>query len=84
MNRDGKFPDYAEIWVNANRARDIHLALLFALDTAAFTETWKSLRQPSPLEKDSPPPGGRSTEDAGRKTATAVREAKAVLPEVSA
>jgi hypothetical protein len=80
MNRDGKFPDYVEIWVNANRARDIHLALLFALVTAAFTEPWRSLRQPGPLEKDSVSPPARSTEDARHQEATPFRQAKAVLP----
>jgi hypothetical protein len=45
MGRHARYPDYAEIWLNANRARDVHLALLFALARAAF-KGWHFLRQP--------------------------------------
>ena len=44
MDQNGKFPDYSGIWDNAYRARDIHMALLFALAAAAFTEGWEALR----------------------------------------
>jgi hypothetical protein len=76
MNRDGKLPDYVEIWVNANRARDVYLALLLALARAAFNG-WRSARQEHRPESESLPQPGRP---AGRQTADAFLEAKTVLP----
>ena len=79
MNRDGKLPDYAEIWVNANRARDVHLALLLALARAAFNG-WQFQRQRSRQEKEHLPQPGGPAGDAGRETANALPEARAFLP----
>jgi hypothetical protein len=50
MSENGKFPDYAGIWDKASQARDIHLALLFALATAAFVEGWQALRPRIPSD----------------------------------
>jgi hypothetical protein len=75
MNNDGKFPDYAEIWVNANRARDVHLALLLALARAAF-KGWQFRRQRSLLVSESLPQPERP---AGRQTADAVLPKRAPL-----
>lgn len=58
MDENGKFPDYAEIWVNAYRARNVCLALSFALITAAFTQSWKSLQQQTASDKEVPLPPG--------------------------
>ena len=44
MSEKGKFSDYARIWDSATQARDIHLALMFALATTAFVEGWEALR----------------------------------------
>jgi hypothetical protein len=65
MNENGKFPDYAEVWVNAHRARDVYVALSLALITAAFTQGWKSLQQQqSPSDKDAPLPLAKAAEPA--------------------
>jgi hypothetical protein len=64
MNENGKFPDYAEVWVNAHRARDVCLALSLALITAAFTQGRKSLQQQSPSDKDAPLLLGKAAEPA--------------------
>jgi hypothetical protein len=69
MDENGKFPDYAEVWVNAHRARDVYLALSFALITVAFTQGWKSLRQQSPSDEEAPL--DKTVERAGTKTASA-------------
>jgi hypothetical protein len=44
MDEDGKSADYSAIWDSANQARDIHLALMFALATTAFADGWEALR----------------------------------------
>lgn len=69
MTENGKLPDYAEVWINAHRARDVYLALSFALIAAAFTQGWKSLQQQSPPDKELPPPPGEAAEHAGAETA---------------
>jgi hypothetical protein len=74
MGRHAKYPDYAEIWLNANRARDVHLALLFALARAAF-KGWHFLRQPARRQSESLPPADVAAGDAGRQTPHAFREA---------
>lgn len=71
MDENGKFPDYAEIWVNAHRARNVCLALSFALITAAFTQSWKSLQQQTASDKEAPPPLGKAGDRAGAKRANA-------------
>jgi hypothetical protein len=50
MNEDQRFPDFAEVWVNANRARALNLAHGFATAAAALAKGWKLLRQRTPLE----------------------------------
>jgi hypothetical protein len=70
MNENGKFPDYAEVWVNAHRARDVYLALSLALITAAFTQGWKSLRQQSPSDKDAPLPLAKAAESTDAEAPT--------------
>jgi hypothetical protein len=69
MNEDGKFPDYAEVWVNAHRARDVYLALSCALIAAAFTQSWKSPRQQSASNKDAALPPGKPLENADAERA---------------
>jgi hypothetical protein len=65
MDENGKFPDYAEVWVNAHRARDVCLALSFALIGAAFTQGWKSLQRQSPSDQEElRQPPGKPAEDA--------------------
>jgi hypothetical protein len=54
MDENGKFPDYAEIWVNAHRARHVCLALSFALITAAFRQSWNNLLRETASEKELP------------------------------
>jgi hypothetical protein len=69
MDENRKSPDYAEIWLNAHRARNVCLALSFALLTAAFTQGWKTLlRQTAP---DKELPLGRAAEHAREKRARA-------------
>ena len=68
MNENGKFPDYAEVWVNAHRARDVYLALSLALIRAAFRQSWKSPQQQSP--KDTPLPLAKVAEPADAKAPT--------------
>jgi hypothetical protein len=65
MDEKGKSPDYAEIWVNAHRARNVCLALSFALLTAAFTQSWKTLL--SQTASDEEPPPGKPVEHAREK-----------------
>jgi len=85
MGRHARYPDYAEIWLNANRARDVHLALLFALARAAF-KGWHFLRQPTRRRSERLPRADVAAGDAGRQTTQAFREAdvfcetKAVSP----
>jgi hypothetical protein len=71
MDENGNFPDYAEIWVNAHRARNVCLALSFALITAAFTQSWKSLQQQTASDKEVPLPPGKAADRAGAKRASA-------------
>jgi hypothetical protein len=40
LSDDGKFPDYAEVWVEANRSRARILARYFAAAGAAFVRRW--------------------------------------------
>jgi hypothetical protein len=54
MNQNGKSADYAEIWVNAHRARNVCLALSFALLTAAFKQSWKTLLPQTASDKEPP------------------------------
>jgi hypothetical protein len=56
MDENGKSPDYAEIWVNAHRARNVCLALSFALLTAALKQGWQTLL-PQTASSAEPPPG---------------------------
>lgn len=67
MDENGKFPDYAEIWVNAHRARNVCLALSFALITAAFTQSWKSLQQQTASDEEGPLPPGKTVDRSGAK-----------------
>jgi hypothetical protein len=69
MNQNGKSPDYAEIWVNAHRARNVCLALSFALLTTAFRQSWKTLLPQTPSDKE--PPLGEAVEPAREKRARA-------------
>jgi hypothetical protein len=69
MDENGKSPDYAEIWVNAHRARNVCLALSFALLTAAFTQSWKTLLRQN--ASDRAPPLGEAAESAREKRARA-------------
>jgi hypothetical protein len=64
MNENGKLPDYAEIWVNAHRARDVYLALSLALIRAAFTQGWKSPQQQDSSDNELPLPLGEAVEPA--------------------
>jgi hypothetical protein len=43
------------IWDNANQARDIHLALMLALASTAFTDGWEALRPHISTGKESEP-----------------------------
>jgi hypothetical protein len=70
MNEDGKFPDYAEIWVGASRARDVYMALFFALATAAFTQSWTA-RQRNASEKRDLQPLGKPAGEVGNNKANA-------------
>jgi hypothetical protein len=65
MDENGKSPDYAEIWVNAHRARNVYLALSFALLTVAFTQSWKTLLPQAASDKE--PPSGKPVERAREK-----------------
>jgi hypothetical protein len=65
MDENGKSPDYAEIWVNAHRARNVCLALSFALLTAAFKQSWKML--PPQTASDKEPPLAKAVEHAPEK-----------------
>ena len=69
MDENGKSPDYAEIWVNAHRARNVCLALSFALLTAAFSQGWKALLRQN--ASDEAPPLGKAAEHAREKRARA-------------
>ena len=69
MDENGKSPDYAEIWVNAHRARNVCLALSFALLTAAFRQSWKTLLRQN--ASDRAPPLGQAVEHAREKRAHA-------------
>lgn len=44
MDEKEKSPGCAGIWDSANQARDIHLALMLALASAAFADGWEALR----------------------------------------
>jgi hypothetical protein len=65
MGQNGKSPDYAGIWVNAHRARNVCLALSFTLLTAAFRQSWKTLLQQTASDKESP--SGKPVERAREK-----------------
>ena len=54
MDENGKFSDYAEIWLNAHRARNVCLALSFALLTAAFRQSWKNLLRETAYDRELP------------------------------
>ncbi|WP_210253806.1 hypothetical protein [Bradyrhizobium sp. S69] len=69
MDENGNSPDYAEIWVNAHRARNVCLALSFALLTAAFKQSWKTLLRQT--ASDEAPPLGKAVEPAREKRASA-------------
>ena len=69
MDENGNSPDYAEIWVNAHRDRNVCLALSFALLTAAFRQSWKTpLRQTA---SDKELPLGKAVQPAHEKRANA-------------
>ena len=55
MDENEKSPGYAGIWDNANQARDIHLALMFALASTAFADGWDALRPRTPASKQGEP-----------------------------
>ena len=55
MDENEKSPGYAGIWDNANQARDIHLALMFALASTAFADGWDALRPRTPAGKQGEP-----------------------------
>jgi hypothetical protein len=55
MDENGKYPDYAEIWVNAHRARNVCLALSFALLAAAFRQNWKTPLPQTVPDEELPP-----------------------------
>ena len=44
MDEKEKSPGTTGIWDSANQARDIHLALMLALASAAFADGWEALR----------------------------------------
>ena len=69
MDENGKSPDYAEIWVNAHRARNVCLALSFALLTAAFRQSWKALLRQN--ASDQAPPLGQAAAHTREKRAHA-------------
>jgi hypothetical protein len=57
MDENKKSPVTTGIWDNANQARDIHLALMLALASTAFTDGWEALRTRTPSGKpDQPEP----------------------------
>jgi hypothetical protein len=51
MNEDGRPPEYAEIWVGANRTRSFYLAHLFAMTVIAPARRWKLRQRQPPPEK---------------------------------
>lgn len=55
MDENEKSPGTAGIWDNANQARDIHLALMLALASTAFTDGWEALRPRAPSGKQDEP-----------------------------
>lgn len=55
MDEKEKSPGYAGIWDSANQARDIHLALMLALASAAFADGWEALRPRIPSAKQDEP-----------------------------
>jgi hypothetical protein len=63
MNEDERFPDFAEVWVNANRARALNLAHGFATAAVALAKGWKLLRQRNLLESARLTPPGEPTRD---------------------
>jgi hypothetical protein len=69
MDEKEKSPGYAGIWDSANQARDIHLALMLALASAAFADGWEALRPRIPSAKQDEP--GCEPETADRKKAAA-------------
>ncbi|HEY3796270.1 MAG TPA: hypothetical protein VGM09_30975 [Bradyrhizobium sp.] len=72
MSENGKFPDYAGIWDSASRARDIHLALMFALASTAFVEGWQALRPHIPSGKQDLPCDHETKETADQSKADAL------------
>jgi hypothetical protein len=72
MSENGKFPDYTGIWDSASQARDIHLALMFALATTAFIEGWEALRPHMPSGKQHLASGDETKDAANSKPADAV------------
>jgi len=66
MDENEKSPGPTGIWDNANQARDIHLALMLALASTAFTDGWEALRPCIPSAKQDEP-----AEAADRKKAAA-------------
>lgn len=69
MDEKEKSPGCAGIWDSANQARDIHLALMLALASAAFADGWEALRPRVTAGKQDEP--GCEPETADRKKAAA-------------
>ena len=55
MDENEKSPGTAGIWDSANQARDIHLALMLALASTAFTDGWEALWPHIPSAKQDEP-----------------------------
>ena len=55
MDEKETSPGCAGIWDSANQARDIHLALMLALASAAFADGWEALRPRIPSAKQDEP-----------------------------
>jgi hypothetical protein len=70
MDEKEKSPGTTGIWDSANQARDIHLALMLALASAAFADGWEALRPRVAADKQDEP-GCKPEETADRKKAAA-------------
>ena len=70
MDENEKSPGTTGIWDNANQARDIHLALMFALASTAFADGWDALRPRAPA-------GGQNEPQRGLEQAAECKKAAA-------
>lgn len=70
MDENDKLSGKTGIWDNANRARDIHFALVLALASTALTDGWEALR-PRIASGRRSTPARKPAEAADRKKAVA-------------